>query len=90
MATPPKVLYNPHTPDVFADNAIGTHILNGTVRVTFAVTRGNHSDKASLDHVVIGRLVMPTEAAATMARVILDHIDRTNSQSDAPENVTVQ
>jgi hypothetical protein len=71
---PPVAIDNPHAPDVFADAATGWFLSGGNVRITFESVRANHMHQAPLNRVVIGRLVMPMDAAEAMAKQLLDFI----------------
>jgi hypothetical protein len=86
------IINNPHSPDVFADAAIGFFTFNGNMRITFESARSNYAvSPIEVDRVVIGRLVMPVDAAEAMAKAILDQLARMRaSGEEAPPNVTVQ
>src|SRR5665647_1294000 len=67
---------NPHAPDIFADGTTGYFLLNGNLRITFEAARVNHiSCPGPINRVVIGRLVMPIEAAEATAKAILDFME---------------
>jgi mannitol-1-phosphate 5-dehydrogenase len=73
---------NPMAPDIFADGLSGYFLKDGNVRMTFETVRESHvSSPGSMSRIVIGRLVMPIDAAENMARGVLDFIQKTRSQS---------
>ena len=85
MSNEPELLNNPHAPDVFADAAVGFFSFNGCMRITFEALRSDYrTNPANVDHVVIGRLVMPILAAKAMAETILNQIEAMQSESAAP------
>lgn len=62
---------NPHAPDIFADGLTGFFLLNGNIRLTFESARVSHAaSPGPVNRVVIGRLVMPVDAAENMAKEI--------------------
>jgi len=64
----PALLDNPQAPDVFADDVTGWFLSGGNVRITFECHRVSHTaSPGPLNRVVIGRLVMPIDAAEAMA-----------------------
>lgn len=84
----PKFVHNPHSPDVFADAATGVLVFNGCMRVTFESVRSDYStDPADTDRVVVGRLVMPMNAAEAMARLILSQIERVKAADTPPTDL---
>ncbi len=90
MTTGPKFFNSPTAPDVFVDSAIGFFSFNGNMRITFEAVRSDYSqDPANLDHVVVGRLVMPVSAAEAMARTILQQIESLANQP-IPASTSVQ
>jgi hypothetical protein len=73
---------NPLAPDIFADGLSGRFLKDGNVRMTFETVRMSHvSSSAPKYRVVIGRLVMPIDAAENMARDVLNFIQTIRSQS---------
>jgi hypothetical protein len=89
--TPPSVnfLDNPHAPDVFADGFAGFFNLSGNIRITFESVRVNHIiTPGPVNRVVIGRLVMPIDAAEALARGLLDFITRQRTQQNPPAQTT--
>ncbi|MBV8191486.1 MAG: hypothetical protein JO339_29895 [Alphaproteobacteria bacterium] len=66
---------NPLAPDIFADEAIGFFINQGTVKITFASARVNHvSSPGPVNRVVVGRLVMSVEGAQHLAVGLFDFL----------------
>lgn len=62
------VVSGPDAPDVFADEAIGFELVNGTVRITFSsVKMAEPAPPSPLQHVVIGRLILPIQSAQRLA-----------------------
>ena len=58
---------NPFAPDVFADEAVGFELINGTVRISFGVVKMAEPVPPSDNQlVVIGRLILPVESAERM------------------------
>jgi hypothetical protein len=73
---------NPHAPDVFADAVSGLFHVNGMIRMTFESVRVNHATSPGpLNRVVIGRLVMPVNAAEAFARGLLQFIEQQRQPS---------
>jgi hypothetical protein len=76
---------NMHAPDVFADGASGWFFLNGNIRITFESVRASHiSSPGPVSRVVIGRLVMPIQAAEAMCKGLLEFIETQRNQSNPP------
>jgi hypothetical protein len=74
-----------HAPDIFADGLSGYFFLNGNIRLTFESARASHvSVPGPINRVVVGRLVMPMEAAERMAKDVLASIEQVRSQSLEP------
>jgi len=83
---PPTLLDNPHAPDVYADSATGWFLMNGNVRITFESARVSHiTSPGPLNRVVIGRLVMPIDAAEQMAKGLLEFIAQQRQQATSPQ-----
>jgi hypothetical protein len=85
--TPPTVSFvdNPHAPDFFADGFSGFFNLNGIVRTIFESIRVNHvTTPGPINRVVIGRLVMPIDAAENLAKGLLDFITQQRTQTNPP------
>ena len=90
MTDMPKVGFidNPHAPDVFADGVSGVFHLNGMIRITFESVRVNHSTSPGpVNRVVVGRLVMPINAAEAFAKGLLQFIEQ-QRHSPAPAQTT--
>ncbi|MEJ0062595.1 MAG: hypothetical protein WDO70_05190 [Alphaproteobacteria bacterium] len=84
MTNMPPLVNNLHAPDVFADEATGFAFANGNVHITFSSYRVDHSSDPGPTHrVVIGRLVMPLEAAEAFQYGLADFISRMKSQKDS-------
>jgi hypothetical protein len=82
MAEKPAIIDNPQAPDMFADGALGWHIIGGNIKITFQFIRAVHSgEKAPANRVVSGRLVMPVEQAEIMAKGLLEFIAATRAQA---------
>jgi len=84
---------NPQAPDVFADSLTGFFLLNGNIRLTFEAARVSHlTSPGPINRVVIGRLIMPTDAAENMAKEILQFIEkmRENPTPTAQASPTLQ
>ncbi|WP_394891005.1 hypothetical protein ACG873_06655 [Mesorhizobium sp. AaZ16] len=91
MSNGPVILHNPHSPDVFADAALGFFTFAGCMRITFETLRSDYSQSpANLDRVVIGRLVMPLAGAEDMAKGILRQIENLKTEQAAEQNATLQ
>lgn len=76
MPDAPQFIDNPLAPDVFADAASGWFRFGGVLRITFEAARASHSSPPGPpNRVVIGRLVMPEQAAVDMARMILAAVE---------------
>jgi hypothetical protein len=72
---------NPTAPEMYADALSGYFLLNGTVRLTFECARANHvSMPGPVNRVVVGRLMMPLDAAERMARDVLAFIEQVRSE----------
>jgi len=66
---------NPLAPDVYADEAVGFFVNQGTVKITFASARVNHvSSPGPVNRVVIGRLVMSVAGAQALAVGLFDFL----------------
>jgi hypothetical protein len=76
--TPPvNFIDNPHAPEVFADAGAGFFLANGNLRIALESARVNHRTSAGpINRVVIARVVMPAQAAESLARGILDFLER--------------
>lgn len=90
---PTPVIYDAHTPDLFADGTTGFFNFNGNVRITLESFRPNHvTNPAVVERVVVGQLVMPLEAARKLARALLEFIgdDAASAPPPASAPVTMQ
>jgi hypothetical protein len=87
---PPKLLHDPHSPDVFADAASGIFIFAGIVRITFEVLRADHTGMNLPERVVIGRLAMPWGAAEAVAKDIIVNIEKAKIAGASTSAGTVQ
>lgn len=87
----PAFIDNPHAPDIFADSVTGFFIFGGNLRMAFESLRIDHTTSPGpANRVVIGRLVMPLEAAEGMAKGILDFIETRRAQQNAPTQSTAK
>jgi hypothetical protein len=65
------------TPDVFADEAILFDLVNGTVRITFAVARNETPNAGSAQALVaMGRLVMPVASVQRLSLGLHDYLTK--------------
>jgi hypothetical protein len=72
---PLSLVDNPHAPDVYADEVVGFFINNGVVKITLSSARVNHGvNPGPVNRVVIGRLVMPIQAAQALAAGLFDFL----------------
>lgn len=75
---------DPHSPDIFADEAAGIFINAGTVRLTLASRRVDHSGTPGpVRRVVVGRLVMSVSGAKAMAQLINDFVAKVEVDFEA-------
>ena len=89
---PPEFIDNPHAPDVFADEATGFLLLGNNVRITFSSVRVNHvTTPGPVRRVVIGRLVLPLDAAENLHKGLADFLGRMKERAKASSGpVTLQ
>jgi hypothetical protein len=90
-ASPPPLTFidNPHAPEVFADSATGFFNLAGNIRITFESLRVNHATTPGpINRVVMGRIVMPIDAAEALARGLLDFIHQQRTQQNPPAQIS--
>ena len=82
---------NPHAPDIFVDGLSGIFLHGGNLRVTLEAARASHvATPGPVNRVVIGRLVMPVEAAEKMARAILTFLEQHRaSQTPTTQSTSV-
>jgi hypothetical protein len=67
VAEGPRLLDDPHAPEFFATSCCGFSIGQGHVTLTFESARCNHFDpKCSMSRVVVGRIVLPIQAAQAL------------------------
>lgn len=91
MSNGPDFIDNPHAPDVFADTATGFFHFNGNMKITFESLRVEHSTSPGPIHrVVVGRLVMPIDAAEGFAKGLLDFIASQRAAASTEANATIQ
>ena len=77
MSQPAQLVNEGHAPEIFCDGAAGALWHNGTLRVTLESLRANHNvQPAALERAVVGTLVLPIAAAESLARLILDAVQR--------------
>jgi hypothetical protein len=82
MTNGPAFLDSPHAPDIYADAASGTYVVNGNMKITFESWRVDHSSSPGpIRRVVVGRVVLPVAQAEKLARGLLDRIERDKAQS---------
>ncbi len=63
----PRLIDDPHAPEFFATSCCGFSIGQGHVTLTFESARCNHFDpKCSMNRVVVGRIVLPIQAAQAL------------------------
>jgi hypothetical protein len=68
---------NPHSPEIFADEACGFFVHNGVVRITFCAARCDHSmSPGPLNRVVNGRVVIPLANAQALALGLLEFLKK--------------
>ena len=85
---------NPLALDIFADTAVGFTNFNGVVRIALASSRTHHAGAAGpVNQVVVGRLVMPIQAAQNLAVGVFDFlkahgIDPLTSAARQSQNLT--
>jgi len=89
---PTPTIYDAQVPDLFADGTTGFFSFNGIVRITLESVRANHvTSPAVAERVVVGRLVMPVEAAEKLARALLEFIgERTPGPPPPTSTQTLQ
>lgn len=68
---------NPNAPDVFADAVTGVFLFAGNLRITFESARVSHvSSPGPINRVVIGRLVLPLDAAKNLRDLLVDYLGK--------------
>jgi hypothetical protein len=85
------IVATPHSPDVFADEALGFEISGGVVRITFATRKMvDGAPPSDVQWMVIGRLLMPTRGAHGLAVGLFNYLKSigldpaSKAPSDAP------
>lgn len=64
-------------PDVFADDAVGFEVFNGTVRISFGtVVRTEPALPSDAAIAIIGRLVMPIQSAQRLSLGLYDFLQK--------------
>jgi hypothetical protein len=72
-----SILDLPHAPDVFADRLHGAFLCNGNIHMTLVSRRCDYAAQPSaFTDTVIGRLVMPFDAAERAAKFLLEFVER--------------
>jgi hypothetical protein len=91
MSNGPAFLDSPHSPDLYADGATGFFVFSGNVKITFESVRVDHATSPGpVNRVVIGRLVMPIAGAESLARGLLDFLERRRASNEAQGSATLQ
>ena len=76
-AHPPKLLNDPFAPETFTTGCCGLSIGPSTVTLTLESARCDHSDAACpVERVVVGRVVMPLQAAQALVLQLNDALSR--------------
>ena len=66
----------PVVPDVFADEALSFELVNGTIRIGFSsVQMIDAAAPSDVQHVLIGRLIMPVDSATRMAIMLNSYLE---------------
>ena len=85
---PVPIIPNLDAPDIFSDGAYGAFVTNGNVHITLVARRSDHSNPSGhLADVVIGRLIMPLDAAEKMVRFVGDCLEAIKPQTLIDTNV---
>jgi len=72
----------PSVHDIYVDEATGFYSRNGTLRITFSTIRANHENNpATMQRVVVNRLVMPLSTAEAMLRNLVEIVERSKAQA---------
>jgi len=73
----PALVELPSAPDLFADGATGFFLHNGILRITFEVSRFDHSHaNAPPLRVVVARIAMPAQSASGLAVNLFDFLKK--------------
>src|SRR5258708_14259597 len=70
VQSPPNFIEDTTTPEIFADRAVGFHLLNGVLKVTLGSVRHGTSAPVA-KRVVVGRVVTTVPAARELAITLL-------------------
>ncbi len=77
LAEGPRLIDDPHAPEFFATSCCGFSIGQGHVTLTFESARCNHFDpKCSMNRVVVGRIVLPVQAAQALVIELNNSLQR--------------
>ncbi len=74
---PPKmpIVDDPHAPEIFVSEVVGTWLNSDVVRIAFASARGDHSSpRGQINRVVNLRLAMPVPAAKSLAAELFSYL----------------
>ncbi|MDM0029644.1 hypothetical protein [Variovorax saccharolyticus] len=83
----PEVIFidNPHAPEVHTTGHAGLYMHMDNVHVTLGAGRVNHiTSPGPINHVVVGRFVMPALAALELAKQIQQMLENPGGPSQAP------
>lgn len=73
----PNLIDDPFAPEFFASACCGFSIGQGHVTLTFETARCNHYDaSAKMSRVVVGRVVIPAQAAQALVLQLNDALER--------------
>ena len=91
MSNPtPPLVFNPNSPDVFADRCSGVSRNFDNIKLSFEALRYNHANPSETVRMSIGQLIMPMATAVEMAKLILEFSDKQTVFLASPETDTVQ
>jgi hypothetical protein len=80
---------NPHAPELFAAQHAGIWVTNGNVHITLEAPRvAYEADGASLNRVVIARLIMPISGAEDLAVKLFNLLKEQGVKSTEPADNT--
>jgi len=91
MADSPQINFidNPHAPEIFAAQHAGIWVTNGNVHITLESGRVQYGgESASLNRVVIARLVMPIGGAEDLAVKLFDLLKQQGATNTSPADNT--
>lgn len=84
---PIPLIDDPHAPDIFTTNVSGFVHLEGVISITMECAKSDYSGTSpELNRVVVGRLLMPTEAAHRLAVGLFDYLRTKGLIHDPPES----